>query len=309
MKVFKFNGDWETELHLDHLTLLQNDRFFSGINSKKIKEKLLQGLVDIRIFDGFDNSPDPTNEQLSTINFIQENGKLLLDTIFERVKTVVYPFMKSLIDEDELAFPIIDSTHDLEKVLGLISIDIFKESKEGLSYFSINFYASWDDEHGFHILFHKNKILDTGEGQEFDYKKICDDCGVDYEKQVHEFNHWDDEIFDFIKPNPKYGKLKPGEVDSNDRLPFRLISRGKSKLLIDYIDQGKIDINYGYSEGSSFLVSAMYNRNEELIGYLTKNGIKNFLNALEILKKIDNPKISDMVTNYYEKNKEKLWLK
>ncbi|MGB4773933.1 MAG: hypothetical protein WBP45_02060, partial [Daejeonella sp.] len=183
MTDFIFKGDWETVLNLDKLTLLQNDKFFEY--SKDLKEKLRQGLSVLTIFDALDNKPDPSDEQLEAIRFIQSNEELLLQKIFEYVKDVIYPFQKTLIDDEECSFPKLDSQADLENVLGLISIDILNYSKQSTAYFAINFKATWDNEHGAHILFHKDRILDTGESWGFDIKKVCEDCGADYEQSVY----------------------------------------------------------------------------------------------------------------------------
>jgi hypothetical protein len=301
MRDFKFTGDWETELHLDNLTLLQNDRFFEGIYSKKIKEKLVQGLVDIKIFDGFDNNPDPTQEQLSTINFIQENELLLLDKIFDRVKTIVYPFMKTVMDDEERWFPKIETPKDLEKVLGLMSIDILNESKEGYSYFSINFYASWDDEHGFHTLFHKDRIIGTNEAGLFDIQKICEDCGLDYENHTYKFNHWDDNIFEFIVPNPKYGKLKPNQINANEDLPYRLIRNGLEEKLYTHILKGSIDIDYDKHQ-HSLLAAALQAENLNIINFLIQKKVKNFNGVQYALSRVKNDNIKSIVEKYYLEN-------
>jgi hypothetical protein len=299
MTDFKFNGDWETVLNLDKLTLLRNDKFFEY--SKDTKEKLRQGIVDMTIFDSHDYNPDPSNEQFQAIRFIQENEDLLLHKMFSYVKDVVYPFMKTLIDDEEWWFPKLESVSDLENVLGLTSIQILTLNKDSVSYFTINYNATWDNEHGFHILFHKDRILGHGEAWGFDTKKVCEDCGADYEKIIYDFNHWDETIFDFIAPNPKYGKLTPNQISSNERLPYRLIKKKQEEKLLHYINDGLIDIDYG-AHGHSLLATALAEENIPIINFLIQKKAKNFNNVQYVLSRLENNDIKRTAEEYYLKN-------
>ncbi len=299
MTDFKFTGDWNTVLSLDKLTLLQNDRFFQY--SKDIKEKLANKLAELNIIDGFQHNPDPSNEQLEAIRFIQTNEQLILQRIFEYVKDVVYPFMKTMVDNEEWFFPKLETIIDLENVLGLISIDLLQESKDSISYYAINFEATWDDEHGFHILFHKDKILDHGEAWLFDLKKVCEDCGADYEKTIHDFMYWDETINDFIIPNPKYGKLTPNQIRANETLPYRLIKNKQEGKLLEYINNGLIDINYG-AHGSSLLATAISEKNISIINFLIQGKVKNFNHVSSLLKHLEDITMKKIVEEYYLKN-------
>ena len=311
MRSFEFKGDWETVVQLDRLSLLQDDKFFRGIHSEKIKEQLVQGLVPLKIHDSFDHDPDPSPEQIATITYIKDNEDLILDAIFREVSTVVYPFMKTLADDEEWWFPRLDSKDDLKKALGVLSIEILRAGREGFSCFAINFNASWDPEHGFHIALHKNKVLGTGQAWDIDSRKIAGWCGLDFEREVQQASHWDDDIVDFIEPHPKYNKLKPVEVDANNSLPFRLIATGRSGLLMEYIDNGKVSIDYGFVKGqssNSLLRNAIFKEDVELVRFLTDKGIRNFLDSLQAAEQLNNGEISEIVRKYYEKDRDKLWL-
>jgi hypothetical protein len=295
MTKFDFNGDWDTVFSLDRFTKLNSDRFFEY--SKDAKQKLIQGLANIKIFDPLDNNPDPTEEQFAAIHFIQENEDTLLFKIYERVKNVVYPFMKTLIDDEESWFPKLESPDELKNVLGLTSLEILQYSKESSAYFAINFYSSWDTEHGFHVLFHKDRIIGTGEAFDFDIKKVCEDCGLDFDLEVHKFNRWDNDIFDYITPHPKYGKLKPNQIRANETLPYRLIRKGHLEKFYNYIKNGLIDINYG-AHGHSLIGIAIQEQNIDLIYFLIQKNVRNFNNVPYALDHCKNPEIKKIVEEY-----------
>lgn len=307
MNDFKFNGDWETDLYLDKLSLLSNDKFFRGSH----KGKLSKGLVPVRINEAYNLLPDPLPSQLLAIQYIQENQSTLLEGIFDRVINHEYPLFKTLIDEEEAWFPPLETLSDLENAVGILEVNILNLEKEGYAYYTINFTCTWENEHGFSILFHKDRILKSDEGWVYDIEAICAENGVDYEKYGNDSMHWDDEIFDFITPNAKYGKLKPIEISSNESLPFRLICMKKGRILIDFIKEGKVDINFNYTgEGScnSLLANAVAAQDEQLVAFLISNNIRNFGSALNAAKYIDHPGIISRITAYYEASKEWLWV-
>lgn len=311
MKNFVFNGDWETELELNRLTKLDNPVFFEGEYSQKVKKRLNNDIVELTIEDRYDNNPDPAIEQFNAIDFIQKHEDLLIDKIFDKVKNDVYPFMKTMIDDDVYNFPLLNTVQDLKNAIGLLSIQISREAKDNYAYFVINFYCTWDNEHGFCVLFHKDRILDWSALWDYDLNKICLDCGIDYEQNIYNYNHWDDGVYDFIEPNSKYGKLKPLEYLSNQSLPFRLIRVGKSDVLIEHIKAGKIDINFGFTKGTSsnsLLRNAISFKEVDLVEFLLQSGIKNFLDSFSAASKCGDIKIKKMVEVYYEKNKSQLWL-
>ena len=240
MQSFKFNGNWETELELNNLTKLNNPIFFGGIYSQKAKSRLDSNKVELIINDGYDDNPDPTTEQFNTIDFIQKSDDILIEKVFEKVRDEVYPFMKTMIDDREHWFPFLNTIQDLKNAVGLMSILVLTETKDNYAYFVINFHCSWDDEHGFCVLFHKDRILDWSAAWEYDFKKVCMDCGIDYEQNIKKYNSWHNEKYDFIKPNPKYGKLKPWQKRANEYYPFRLYHDNLNDKLTQDIKSGKI---------------------------------------------------------------------
>lgn len=309
MSAFIFNGDWETQLSLDLLSSLRHERFYIGSYSSAIREKLLKGIVGVRILEYYyDTSPDPTPAQFNTIQYIHEHQEVLLSRCFDRVINVEYPSMKELIDTTEYWFPEISTAADLVNVLGIQSIDILNMDKDGYAYYALNFYSSWDDEHGCNFLFYKDTILAGGDAGAFNVDVMCEHAGKDCEKYIDDVNNWQQDVNDYIQPHPKYGKLKPIEEQANHGLAFRLAHKGRTQILTDHINNGTIHIDEGYVEkgsGVSLLEIAVRRENEALVAFLTEKGIRNVGHALRYAK---NENIHNMVSQYYENNKANILL-
>ena len=168
----------------------------------KDEKSPLETLIDI-----VDGSNKPTDKQIETLNFIQENQDAILDSIFLYYKTVLLPVFQEATDiaEDEIAS---DKTK-LSKVLGLTSIEIPNILDTEPNHFLLKFDFNYDAEHGLYILFIENKVIDSfEEGDKDDVAvqlftngiKNNDGSPIDigiYElngKTVYKGSHKDDEI-------------------------------------------------------------------------------------------------------------------
>jgi hypothetical protein len=297
---FEFNGDWETVINLQRLSFLNDDKLLTYFDD--VKEKLEKGLVTLYISDSVDLNPEPTSEQLETLFFIQKNEEVILETIFEHVNKVVYPHMKTLIDDEEYWFPIMETKEDVKKTLALTSIQILNLCKDNYAYCSMNFQSSWENEHGFSILFHKNRILSTGEAGGFDIFKIWEECDLNGVEESYKFNHWNDNIFEFLEPHPKYGKRMPLQKSSNALLPFRLIKNGLEEKLYTYISNGSINIDFNGS-GISMLSMAIQAENFNIVNFFIQHKIKNLFVVESALAQVQNNEIRNIVQQYLTEQK------
>lgn len=229
---FEFDGDWMFKYELNELSKTLS---FNGINRElKIREKL-----NIRFLDKRDYSPDPSNEQLSAFYFIIRNQKEIINALYNYIVNIVFPLHKIYIDDEEMFFPRITSPNELSKVLGLDEIVIHIESKDGFAYTSFIFEDfSADTEHGQTITLHKLDYLACGE--DWDYRPIYLDLGLDYEKKsqndTNEYIEFYSKPLQYQKPILKYNKLKPWQKDINRLYPIRLIQGKKNDEFLHYIE-------------------------------------------------------------------------
>lgn len=194
----------------------------------------------VKFFDRVDFEPEPQVEQLDTFNFIVENQERLLDNLLEITSKEIFPTHKQYVDDEEQFFPELNSINDLKRVYGLDEIFIHNEFKDGQAYYTLVFNNfSPDGEHGQHLTFHKHRLIDFSEG--YDTAKIMNDLGESLASTFKEYNkisYKNSQIQKLIYqyPIPKYNKLKPWQIDSNEFYPIQLIHSNKADLLKKYIE-------------------------------------------------------------------------
>ncbi|OQP58743.1 DUF6985 domain-containing protein [Niastella populi] len=157
MMEFIFDTLHIATIELNQLTQKETENVF-GSRTEQLRKK---GLVDVVFFNaaGRDYTTDPTAEQLNAIAYIKENQQEIINSLYNYTKNVLYPEHMQFIDVDEISFPIIQGPHELYKTLGIRTIYVFPQNKEGIAYVMADFEFTGDFEHGVHIAFHKSRIL------------------------------------------------------------------------------------------------------------------------------------------------------
>lgn len=103
----------------------------------------------------------PSNHQIQTLNFILDNQYEIINAIFDCYNKMILPIFQDAtdIEENEIA----NDVSELSLIFGITNIEIPKLEGVNSYYFSIQFDFKYDDEHGLHLLFKNNKIIDFGE--------------------------------------------------------------------------------------------------------------------------------------------------
>lgn len=113
-----------------------------------------------------DEDKEITQEHILAYQFILDNQKDILIAIFEELLKV-YPKWQDDYgyDEDDKAefMPYINTIEDLYRLIKPIGIHIICQSKESISYVGYEFDCTWDDEHGFGAMLHKDRIVEIGQ--------------------------------------------------------------------------------------------------------------------------------------------------
>lgn len=65
-------------------------------------------------------------------------------------------------DEIEKYMPSVNCIHDFSKLMLPKRIYILDIEKDNLSYIGFSFSCSWDDEHGYGVMMHKNRVVKMG---------------------------------------------------------------------------------------------------------------------------------------------------
>jgi hypothetical protein len=292
---FKFNGDWQFWYKLETLAQLNDNNFFGTWSYGQLREKSAQGLVDVTFKDILNDDTEPLVAQINTLNYIHDNQNSIMESLLAIAKSE-YVYAKEFyiisdaadyIDED--TFPTLNNVNDLKKALGLMEIHIEIPAKKGFSYATYYFKCSWEEEHGFAVTLHKDRLLNYFLIGDFGHEKMFEDNGGDYQAFVTRDN---DIPFKYYEPNPKYGKLKPKEKEANDWYPTNLIFRDLTDDFINFIETK--GLNSVYKEGRSWVEIAIRRDNERLIRYILSKKPKN----IHEIKEIEQGKYKEIIKAY-----------
>ena len=117
-----------------------------------------------------------TESFLSVVNWVEENGKELLEislkSFVEQYWEMRDLVIESLIDEDpDEVVPEISTFEDLRKLCGIVAIHVKGSGTKSEPRFGIEFGCTWEDEHGAGVSFNGLKIIESGHASDaFDFE-------------------------------------------------------------------------------------------------------------------------------------------
>lgn len=287
MTPFEFKGDWEFVHQFEAFRGLQSRR---GSYTSKDSDKESNGIVNVTIFDELNDDTDPTEEQINSINFIINNPRKIKQSLFHALK-IEYPKFKEMYgydenDEDSRKwFPEVNSIDQFKKVFGVGNMFILLPHKEGFSYVGLECGCTWDEEHGLGFLLHKDRIIKVGGADEaFSTWEAFKDSGT-YEEEQRKWNkrNIERELLPkpkIYEPHPKYGKLKPSQIEANDMYENHLIERGYNSDFTRLVESGQIDINVNKGLTMTFLERAAQFNNLEMVKYILSKDPKSKDNVI-----------------------------
>lgn len=264
--LFQFNGNWSFLLSLPGLAALNHESFLPRDSQNALHTQLQNGLVGVTIEDAHTSDPDPLPEQVHTINWLQQNEAAVLQTLFVSLRDVIYPYYKTLMDADDESFPPLETIADLKRAIGVPFVEISTWHREGLAYMSLSVQFSADAEHGLCFVLHGNRLIDYGDVGGVDFRRVAEDCGVDYESFLDRENQRDlERELQLYTPHPKYGKLKPWQEQANHYYPFGLLHNNRPADLKQYLETHPEIVKL---DGSRLLAVAILHQRNEIIDLL-----------------------------------------
>lgn len=237
MKKFEFIGKWKFDIESKFLSKLNSDKLFRHNLYAEHRSLLNKGKVPLSITDERTFNPEPEIEQINAINFILNNEEKMYQSIFENLKENVIPETKKYYDlgnEDKETldywFPEISSPDDMKKTVGILSIYIDIAYRNGIAWTGYMFEFSADEEHGLLMTFEGDKFLYYGE-RDASHKQVM--TKDEYDKYIEKLNRkHPTQIYD---PDPKYGSLKPWQLDANDFYPIALVRENRKEELFNLL--------------------------------------------------------------------------
>lgn len=163
MKEFSFTGNWSPKVQVSVLSQLGNELMFRPNHHLKWIRELYQNhqnnLIQCHIHAAKNENDVPETYQLEAINFLLNNEDLIIESIYDNLKSIVYPYYNELFDVNlETDIPLEDSK-DLKASLGLIDVEMNLAETNGLGWTTYNFEWKGEDEHGLSMLFCGAKFL------------------------------------------------------------------------------------------------------------------------------------------------------
>ena len=175
----------------------QTDELFSGLSRVETPEELaaavsrggdriswtytvVEGLpgdkrclVDLYFEDGEKREASP--EQLAAFSFLKKEYPRLRPGMMSALLADYQKMRKELVGDDQggqflnmFLFPDIDSVKELEEHLGPARWRLHRETKDGLAYASVNFFASWLPDESYGALFLGDQMVFAGYEPEFE---------------------------------------------------------------------------------------------------------------------------------------------
>lgn len=155
-----------------------------NVGFSKRQKRPSTGYIEITVEGGVnpDGSLDTSPEQVNAYWYLIDHTQKMKSVVLEGL---VHHFPRLLADDyeyydvEEGGFPPISEIvpgYNFKAFIRLDSIDIMDIVKEDSAYVNWVFSCTWDEEHGFQIITHKDRIIDIG--QEYDLWEIEKDNGT-----------------------------------------------------------------------------------------------------------------------------------
>jgi hypothetical protein len=104
--------------------------------------------------------------EMELINWFISNQSQVIESISSTLFSNYEAIKDSCIEEcgEEMAeyFPEVKDVSDIKNVVGIVSVNIHKVSKDNIPYIGVEMGCNWEEEHGMGFLLHGNKIVEAG---------------------------------------------------------------------------------------------------------------------------------------------------
>ncbi len=124
-----------------------------------------RGRVKVRISTPLDTPVLPHASQVAAYRWLKEHeadvARAVRDAAFAYYPGARAEWLRDYPDE-AAALPVLADPADLAKVMGLHDVHVIATAKDGFAYIGFEFGCDWDDEHGFGVMTHKDRVVAVG---------------------------------------------------------------------------------------------------------------------------------------------------
>ena len=276
--LFEFKGDFHTRIILKEFARLDNSILGRYDND------LEKGEFGLYIDDQQNMDPDPSQEQMNAIHFLQEHQNEILESVFHFCKEKVIPDYKKFMPVEDYpeAYPKLESVDDLPSFIGVNEIMIKTSKRDNHAYIVLGFTSMLDIEHGLYIIMHQLRAIDHGTMGDLDYDKMVEDYKVVKKSGGEQTIPMEEpKIEGLIEAHPKYGKLKPWQESYNLYYPYKFVREDRLEELKQFIEKHPVAVKkYRYTSG--LLSLAVRWKKPDAVDYLLSKNPPRIFESFEL---------------------------
>ena len=198
--------EWEDYWYFKPLELIKLEKFETlNADSWNPSQNTIKFIIESQ-----KETSEPTDRQLTTVQYVKDNQDQILNSIFEFHQAFIFPLFKAHIDIEE--HQILSDISQTNIIYSIESIQIPILHKANSNYFILNFNFAFDDEHNISFLFKNLSIIDfVGSGDDFiDYIEL-------YENKLEKGNK---ELSISIYDHPNKEAIFRGKTSFNDKIDY-----------------------------------------------------------------------------------------
>ena len=127
---------------------------YTGLSSEEPSDGSASLTVNVE-----DEEPNPpTPAQIAAFEYLLANGERVRDAVLHKTLSEYHKW-------EARDFGKIDGAEQLKSMIGLGAVYVLITEEEGLAHIGFEFGCTWDEEHGFGALTHKDRVLSVGDAE------------------------------------------------------------------------------------------------------------------------------------------------
>jgi hypothetical protein len=108
----------------------------------------------------------PSEVQHQAMSFHLEHGQEVFDSVLAALRPYYAQmrprYLRFLGSEADSLMPAVQSAEELSRLIDLRHVHVHPWTKDGVGYVGLQFGCSWDQEHGFGVLMHRDRVVSIG---------------------------------------------------------------------------------------------------------------------------------------------------
>ena len=124
-----------------------------------------RGRVAVSMKTRFDRLAAPHPSQIAAYRWLKDHEAEVASALREAA-FAYYPGARAewlqFYPDEASSLPVLTAPADLARVMGLHDVHVLATAKDGIAYIGFEFGCNWDDEHGFGVMTHKDRVIAVG---------------------------------------------------------------------------------------------------------------------------------------------------